>query len=104
MLIDISAITAPSLIQFHDNALSRAGWPKEPQLGSNRGGWGQIETNHRYNSLLWNEEDKARRTDVDASEIATSKRLIDQYNQKRNDAVEAIDEALPRQLEQTMRT
>jgi len=60
--------------------------------------WHWIEANHRYNTLLWREEDKARRTDVDACEIAASKRLIDQYNQKRNDAIEALDEAILSEL------
>jgi hypothetical protein len=49
--------------------------------------------------LLWREEDKARRQDVPAADIAAGKRRIDSYNQQRNDAVEAIDEALLASLE-----
>src|SRR5205823_2573667 len=56
--------------------------------------WQWIDANHRYNGLLWREEDRARRLDVPPDEIAAGKHLIDRYNQKRNDAVEAIDEAL----------
>jgi Protein of unknown function (DUF4254) len=59
-----------------------------------QGVWRWIELNHLYNSLLWNEEDRARRTDVPASEIARCKRNIDAYNQKRNDAVEVIDQCI----------
>jgi hypothetical protein len=62
--------------------------------------WRSIEANHRCNTLLWDEEDRARRTDVGDEEIAASKRLIDQHNQKRNDAVEAIDEAILKELEE----
>ncbi|HEX7634155.1 MAG TPA: DUF4254 domain-containing protein, partial [Noviherbaspirillum sp.] len=72
-------------------------WPcGEDEFAS--GPWRWIEVNHRCNSLLWNEEDKARRTDVSAAEIAAGKRLIDQYNQKRNDAIEAIDEHILQEL------
>lgn len=46
------------------------------------------------NYLLWHEEDKARRTDVDDSMIATVKRAIDGYNQQRNDLIEKLDEAI----------
>lgn len=46
------------------------------------------------NYLLWHEEDKARRTDVDDSDIATVKRAIDKLNQQRNDLIEKLDEAI----------
>jgi len=46
------------------------------------------------NFLLWHEEDKARRTDVDDSTIATVKRAIDKLNQQRNDLIEKLDEAI----------
>jgi hypothetical protein len=46
------------------------------------------------NFLLWHEEDKARRTDVDDSAIATVKRAIDRLNQQRNDQIEKLDEMI----------
>jgi hypothetical protein len=60
--------------------------------------WHWIAVNHLSNRLLWDEEDRARRTSVPAYEIAASKRLIDRYNQQRNDAVERVDEAILAQL------
>jgi hypothetical protein len=56
--------------------------------------WQAIEDNHRNNSQLWDEEDLARRRNVADSEIAKNKRAIDGFNQKRNDAMERIDEQL----------
>jgi hypothetical protein len=50
------------------------------------------------NYLLWHEEDKARRTDVDDSDIATVKRAIDKLNQQRNDLIEKLDEAILAEL------
>jgi hypothetical protein len=52
----------------------------------------RISANHIYNRLLWEEEDLARRRDVSDTLIAQNKRNIDGFNQKRNDAIEKIDE------------
>ncbi len=93
-------IDARSITQFHDQFLSGPEWRTPDGMEAPADIWRWIEANHRYNSLLWKEEDKARRTDVDAREIAACKRLIDQYNQQRNDAVEAIDETLLTELGQ----
>ncbi|MET0981704.1 MAG: DUF4254 domain-containing protein [Telluria sp.] len=95
-----SSLDAMAIVAFHDRELNQPGWPHPPGAGRLPGGaaWAAIEANHRYNCLLWQEEDRARRTDVPAAEIAASKRLIDQHNQRRNDAVEAIDEALLSEL------
>lgn len=95
-------VHAAAVTQFHDGELAREGWPAPQRPGGVPAElpaelpdpWGAIDANHRFNCLLWQEEDRARRVDVPPVEIATSKRLIDRYNQQRNDAVEAIDEAL----------
>lgn len=95
-----SAIDAASVAWFHDRQLRQRDWPVLSRASAPPAGaapcnaWKWIDANHRYNGLLWNEEDRARRLDVPPSEIAAGKRLIDRYNQKRNDAVELIDEAL----------
>jgi hypothetical protein len=96
-----STIDAASIVAFHDRQLHNPDWPvfDEPQSGT----WTWIAANHRYNGLLWREEDRARRLDVPPSEIAASKRLIDRYNQKRNDAVEALDERLLGELARVSR-
>jgi hypothetical protein len=89
-----STVNASAITQFHDGELAQPDWPVLHRSAELPGAWHAIDANHRYNCLLWQEEDRARRVDVPEAEIATSKRLIDRYNQQRNDAVEAIDEAL----------
>lgn len=61
--------------------------------------WYWIEKNHSYNCCLWAEEDLARRITVGADLIADNKRNIDGFNQKRNDAIEQIDEILLMRLD-----
>lgn len=90
------SITAPLVVELHRRCLDAPRWPgagdNEPSAGHDV--WGWIEHNHRCNTLLWACEDEARRTDAADAEIVQKKREIDRHNQRRNDAVERIDEAL----------
>ena len=85
---------AADIVATHDRLLDNPGWPQaEPApAGGDLGRW--LQSNHRNNSLLWAEEDLARRTTVADAEIAANKRAIDGYNQARNDATERVDELL----------
>jgi hypothetical protein len=87
-------VASALLCEFHDARIADAAWPSSAEPGHRDGAWQWIESNHRCNTLLWREEDLARRTDVADAEIAGNKRAIDRYNQQRNDAIERIDEAL----------
>ena len=55
---------------------------------------GRICDLHRFNFLLWHEEDVARAPHVTDGRIAQVKRAIDRYNQSRNDAIERVDDWL----------
>ena len=85
---------AAAVAALHDRLLATPGWPHEEPMAADDGLWRWVQTNHRFNSLLWAEEDLARRTTVGADEIAANKRAIDRYNQARNDATERVDEIL----------
>jgi hypothetical protein len=88
---------AATVLALHDSLLASADWPRlqpaEPAPDAS-GLWHWVQANHRCNSLLWAEEDLARRTTVADAEIAANKRAIDGYNQARNDATERVDEIL----------
>ncbi len=87
--------TAERVIALHDELLAMPAWPRSDATGDDASGlWHWVRTNHRCNSLLWAEEDLARRTTVSDAEIAANKRAIDGFNQARNDATERIDELL----------
>ncbi|MDH4393355.1 MAG: DUF4254 domain-containing protein [Aquabacterium sp.] len=87
-------LQAPRLIALHDHLLAQPGWPADSTPQDADTLWCWVQTNHRCNSLLWAEEDLARRTTVGAEAIAANKRAIDGHNQARNDATERIDELL----------
>jgi len=88
------------IVEFHDYVLAAPGQPARFKEGV----WAAIEANHWHNGSLWEQEDLARRRNVPDSEIASNKRAIDAHNQKRNDAIEKIDEALLGSLEEITRT
>ena len=55
---------------------------------------------HKFNFLLWHEEDIARSRQADDGQIAAVKRAIDLYNQQRNDWIEKLDDYLLQALAQ----
>ncbi len=85
---------AAAVLALHDQLLASPDWPRAQAAETGAGMWHWVQANHRCNSLLWAEEDLARRTTVSAAEIAANKRAIDGYNQARNDATERVDEIL----------
>jgi len=105
-------LSAGNVSAEHDRLLADIHWPpaepavpptSPPNLPPNAPPgvddlWHWIRTNHRFNTLLWREEDLARRTRVADAEIAANKRAIDRFNQARNDATERVDEILLVQL------
>jgi hypothetical protein len=82
------------VLALHDALLSRPDWPQQAPPATDVALWHWLQTNHHHNSLLWAEEDLARRTTVADAEIAANKRAIDGHNQARNDATERVDEIL----------
>ncbi len=85
---------AAAIVTCHDQWLAGPGWPAALLPVPDGAVWIWVQANHRCNSLLWAEEDLARRTAVANAEIAANKRAIDGFNQARNDATERIDELL----------
>lgn len=90
----LADLNAADIVRFHAGLLEHlkhdGAAPGHPGTAL----WQAIEHNHRCNIALWDEEDQARRRDVPDSAIANSKRLIDGHNQRRNDAIERIDEMI----------
>jgi Protein of unknown function (DUF4254) len=89
-------LAATAVTALHDHLLAFGGWPQQepPVAGEPAELLRWVQANHRFNSLLWAEEDLARRTTVADAAIAANKRAIDGFNQARNDATERIDEWL----------
>jgi len=88
----LDELNAANVTRFHAALLENLKQGGEAPVIPSTALWQAIEDNHRCNIALWDEEDQARRRDVPDSAIANSKRLIDGHNQRRNDAIERIDE------------
>ena len=85
---------ASDVVGLHDRRLADPAW--DPSAAAEVSGSlpASVEANHRFNTLLWREEDLARRTMASDAEIVANKRAIDRFNQARNDATERTDEYL----------
>jgi len=95
MKFKFSDIDKNQIIEYHNLCYEHLSWPSNgPNQYDVKDIWYWIERNHSYNCRLWDEEDKARRIDVNDIDIAKNKRTIDLFNQKRNDAIERIDEKI----------
>jgi hypothetical protein len=92
-VIDVSQITS-----MQHEAVSR--WHRQDIDNPYEGFLAIACQQHSFNFRLWHEEDIARSPDVDDARIATVKRAIDGLNQKRNDWIEKLDDALADLLEQ----
>ncbi|HEV3010825.1 MAG TPA: DUF4254 domain-containing protein [Burkholderiales bacterium] len=83
-------MNAGDIIALQEDALARSA----PPAGAGPALAQALAQNHWHNCRLWEQEDLARRRNVPDAEIAANKRAIDLHNQKRNDAIERIDEEL----------
>jgi len=86
---ELRSIQDPCVL--HDEALVRwyASPPQEPPGGDDPRS--VVLAQHFCNFSLWGLEDEARRRDVEDAVIATVKRSIDGWNQRRNDLIERVD-------------
>lgn len=85
--IDISDIK-----KLHDNRI--VFWKNNDIVCSEKNWLGLVEKNHAFNYQLWHAEDKARRDDKGFEFVYHAKREIDDFNQQRNNFIEAMDEWL----------
>ena len=91
-MIDVKQITA-----LHQTTTKL--WHRQEIENTHRDLLQVVCEQHKFNYLLWHEEDIARSPDVGDARIAAVKRAIDRYNQQRNDAIEKIDDYLKSQLD-----
>lgn len=91
-MLDVRQITS-----LHQSTVKQ--WHSQPVENNYRDFLYIVCEQHKYNFLLWHEEDIARSPEVSDQRIAEVKRAIDGYNQKRNDWIERIDDHLRRMLE-----
>jgi hypothetical protein len=92
-MLEVRQITA-----LHRNCVQL--WHSQPIENPHRDLLYVVCEQHKYNFLLWHEEDMARSPTATDREIAQVKRNIDQLNQKRNDSIERIDDTLRRMIDE----
>lgn len=93
-----TAIDDIDICRLHDQALVEWYGGTSPSATGEDNLDSLLRAEHACNFTLWGLEDEARRLDVDDTVIAGIKRSIDGWNQRRNDLIERIDEAVLAQL------
>jgi hypothetical protein len=91
-------IDARAVARLHETLVAR--WHEGPVENREHGFEQIVAEQHRFNFLLWHEEDLARSPTATDGAIAAVKRNIDRYNQQRNNQIERIDEELLERLEE----
>ncbi|QDU94700.1 hypothetical protein Pla8534_25060 [Lignipirellula cremea] len=84
-MIDVKQIS-----QLHRDMVVR--WHAQDVDNPSFGFLALVCAQHGYNFRLWHEEDSARCPEAIDRTIANVKRAIDKLNQKRNDAIEKLDD------------
>lgn len=91
MIVDVQRIC-----RLHRETVAR--WHEGQIDNPYHGFLGLVCTQHEQNFRLWHQEDIARSPDASDSQIAQVKRTIDKLNQRRNDLIEQLDDALLAEL------
>jgi len=90
-------IDVAQIIELHCQTVEL--WHREAISNTYSGFLQGVCEQHKFNFLLWHEEDIARSPDVGDGRIAGVKRSIDRYNQQRNDWIEKLDDFLVLELQ-----
>lgn len=88
-------LSALEITKLHDRLVTL--WHQDDRAESNSADdplLNLVARQHRANFELWHIEDEARRPGASDAELADVKRRIDITNQRRNDAVEELDQTL----------